>query len=89
MINGRHRHKLIEGLVLAMGKPDSGGSSSKGSPPEGSDEEEKSESPKEEDDEGIQCAKDAARALGMDDLDDDKARAFAEAIRTIASGYDK
>lgn len=99
MVNPRHRHKLIEGLVIAMGKPskssskppammsskdDDGDMGGGDEPDEGSPAEES-----QDEDEGVKCAKDAARALGMGDIDDEKARAFAEAIRTIAGGYSK
>jgi len=89
MLNEKHRHKLIEGLVVAMGKPKSVPAPSKSS--EGSDYDAGPEpdegSPKEEatdDQEAMSCARDAARAIGIDDLDDDKAHAFVEAIRKIA-----
>jgi len=91
MISGRHRHKLIDGLVIAMGKPDSGrdkpmasgdGDSDESEPDEGTPREEK-----QDDAETLSCARDAARAIGVDDLDDDQARSFAEAIKKIAGGY--
>jgi len=97
MISGRHRHKLIDGLVIAMGKPDSGRAAPRAMEGEGGegdgdrDEMELDEGgPSEErkdDEESLSCARDAARALGMSDLDDDQARAFAEAIRKLAGGY--
>lgn len=94
MISGRHRHKLIDGLVIAMGKPDYGRKADSAGDAEGDmdpDKEEPDEgSPREEkkdDEEQLSCARDAARALGVDDLDDDQARGFAEAIRKIAGGY--
>lgn len=93
MISGRHRHKLIDGLVIAMGKPDYGRKAEpsdaegdvdpdKEEPDEGSPSEER-----KDDEEQLSCARDAARALGVEDLDDDQARGFAEAIRKIAGGY--
>lgn len=90
MLTDRHKRKLIDGLVMVMGKP----SSSKMPPPTTSDDKEEADEPQaerdtESSDEGIQCAKDAARALGMPALDDDKAEAFATAIREIAGGYKK
>lgn len=114
MISGRHRHKLIDGLVIAMGKP-SGGGKPFGKPEEDEPEAEKppvdeeeteteTEAPPvgastdgdepdaeagEEDSEAIQCAKDAARAAGLPEMNDVKARSFVEAIRTIAGGYSK
>lgn len=85
MLSNHHRHKLIDGLVIAMGKPTSKmPPTDSAEPDEGSPDEES-----QDESEGIKCAKDAARALGMDNLDDDKAAAFAEAIRTIVDGYGK
>lgn len=96
LLNDKHRHKLIDGLVIAMGKPvgkpsPSGGSAQAedvgGSVDEGSPEEETAESPDEETSEGMKCARDLSSALGIDDIDDTKARAIVEAIKTIAGGY--
>jgi hypothetical protein len=109
MLTERHRHKLIEGLVGAMGSPERAKPKvviAIGGPPRGESDDMKAnddapgaeDSPEEEagetegeetDEESMKCARDAARALGMDDLDDDKARAFAEAIKSIVGGYSK
>lgn len=103
MLTDKHRHKLIEGLVGAMGgaaRPtkapvvvaiEHGGSSSDdagGAGDEGSPAEEGAESPDEETSEGMKCARDLGNALGIDDIDDTKARAIVEAIKTIAGGYE-
>jgi len=94
MISGRRRHKLIDGLVIAMGKPGygkdepkeeggvEGGEADEGEPGEGTPAEEKGD-----EEESLSCARDAARALGVSDLDDGQARSFAEAIRKIVGGY--
>lgn len=87
MLNPKHRHKLIEGLVVAMGKPRSEAAPSKSDSDYDTGPEPDEGSPREEaadDTEAMACARDAARAIGIDDLDDDKARAFVEAIRKIA-----
>ena len=92
MITGRNRHKLIQGLVVAMGKPEDGESkpskSGYSSDSDGPDAEEPDEgSPAEEskdDQEAMSCARDAAHALGREDMDDAKAKSFVEAIRAIA-----
>lgn len=83
MLSERHRHKLVDGLVMIMGKPDSK------MPPPSDSKETETQAPAEDDSEGLQCAKDAARALGITDMDDKKADAFATAIREIAGGYSK
>lgn len=113
MLSTKHRHKLIEGLVGAMGRSDEERPKPKlviaiGGPPkddpmpaddkgdegddtgkleEGSPEEEKAEPVDEKRTEEMKCARDAARALGIGDLDDDQAKSFAEAIKTIVGGY--
>lgn len=87
----RHRKKLIDGIVIAMGKPSSSdthrmpdGSSMKNSDmEEGSPNEEAAETPEDENTEDLQFAKDAARALGQEDMTDEDAKAFAEAVKSI------
>lgn len=86
MLNTKHRHKLIEGLVIAMGKPKAGSVDKEGEGGGYGEDEPDEGSPREEaydDKEAMDCARDAGRALGVD-LDDDQARSFVEAIRKIA-----
>lgn len=78
MINPDKRRKLIDGLVIAMG-PAKGAAKKK---PEASESED-AEMPEEEGGDDIQFAKDAARALGVKDMDDAQAEAFAEAIKGL------
>ncbi|MEP6651828.1 MAG: hypothetical protein ABJA82_05355 [Myxococcales bacterium] len=89
MLSTNHRHKLIDSIVIAMGKPKGSASAPPMSKDEGSAEEEDAETPEQEGGEDIQFAKDAARALGMEEMDDEKARAFAEAVKGICGDYQK
>jgi hypothetical protein len=79
MINTNHRKKLIDGLVIAMGKPKMGKPMDEGTP-----EEESAESPADESDESKGFAEDAMRAI-----DEKDPMAFAEAIKSICEGMSK
>ena len=94
MINTDKRRKLIDGLVIAMGPAKAAAKKPSGAKAYGDEPEEPEETDApvegdESEDEGVKCARDAARALGMPELSTQKAKSFAEAIRTIAAGYEK
>lgn len=86
MLNERHRRKLIDGIVVAMSAPKSMkpkyGGDEESSADKGDEEEEES-MPLEKGGDDVQYARDAARALGIEDISDEKARALCEALKGL------
>lgn len=93
MLNPKHRNKLIDGIVVAMSAPKGMrpkyGVSKDGEEKDDTAEEREEDMPEPEMGEDVEYARDAARALGMDDIDDKQAKAFAAAIKSICEGVTK